>query len=241
MDFIEGLPKSQGKDSILVVVDRLSKYAHFIGLKHNYTAHLVALVFVKEIVRLHGFPSSIVSDRDKVFLSHFWCELFKLQGTQLKGSTTYHPLSDGQTKVVNKTLETYLRCFINGNPKTWMDWLPWAECSYNTSRHSSTKVTPFLAAYGRHPPHLSRMGDRNSVVGTLDEMLCERHAILDELKFKLLRAQQIMKHNDDKHHREVTFVVGDWVLLKLQPYRQRSLAKKFNEKLAPRFYGPIRS
>lgn len=119
LDFMEGLPRSQGVDTILVVVDRLSKYAHFIGLSHPFTAPSVASAFVRDIVRLYGFPSTIVSDRDQIFMSLFWQELFRAQGTALLRRIAYHPQTDGQTEVVNKTLESYLRCFIQGKPRSW--------------------------------------------------------------------------------------------------------------------------
>lgn len=237
MDFIEALPKSNGMDTILVVVDRLSKFAHFLPLKHSFTAAKVATAFVKDIVRLHGFPESIVSDRDKIFMILFWKELFRLQGTVLKKSTAYHPQTDGQSEVVNKTLETYLRCFVQGRPHKWIKWVPWVELWYNTSYHASSKYTPFKILYGRDPPRISRYSAGQTAVSTLDEQLAARNVVLDDLKFNLLLAQQKMKKQEDKKRTDVQIEEGTFVFLKLQPYRQQSLARRPYEKLAPRFYG----
>jgi hypothetical protein len=127
MDFITGLPKSGNKLVIMVVVDRLSKYSHLCALQHLFTASTVAQIFMDQVFKIHGMPHSIVSDRDPTFISNFWQELFKIQGTQLHLSTSYHPQTDVQTEVVNKCLETYLRCFTSKNQNQWAQWLPLVE------------------------------------------------------------------------------------------------------------------
>ena len=127
MDFITGLPKSMEKDVIFVVVDRLRKYAHFMALSHPFTAVEVAQTYLDNVFKLHGWPWSIVSDRDSIFLSLFWKSLYSLDGTEFLMSSAYHPQTDGQSEVVNRCLETYLRCMCGDHPKEWSLWLPLAE------------------------------------------------------------------------------------------------------------------
>jgi hypothetical protein len=121
IDFIEGLPKVAGMSVILTVVDRFSKYAHFIPLGHPYTAASVARAFFDGIVRLHGFPPSIVSDRDPVFTGNVWRDLFGLAGVKLRMSAAFHPQTDGQSEVVNKVIAMYLRCVTGDRPRSWVD------------------------------------------------------------------------------------------------------------------------
>jgi hypothetical protein len=123
MDFIEGLPISEGKDKILVIVDRLTKYAHFMRVRKTDSAKQIAEVFCKNIYKLHGFPKVIVSDRDAKFKGNVWREFCKQIGTSLNMSLAYHPQTDGQTKIVNKCLETYLRCFAIDKQNKWLQWL----------------------------------------------------------------------------------------------------------------------
>ena len=158
MDFNYALPNSFGKTVIFVVVDRLSKEAHFIALSHPYSAASVAQAFLDNVYKLHGFPRSIVSDRDAVFLSEFWQELFKLQACSLNMSTAYHPQSDGQTEVVNRCVETYLRCMTSDKPTMWSKWLPLAEFWYNTNFHT------YEVVYGQSPPmHLPYLPGESKV------------------------------------------------------------------------------
>jgi hypothetical protein len=117
MDFIEGLPLSEGFNVILVIVDRFTKYAHFIPIRHPFSATTIAKAVFDNVVKLHGLTKTIVSDRDKVFTRTFWKELFSLMGTQLMMSFAYLPQIDGQIERVNQCLEMYLRCAAYETPK----------------------------------------------------------------------------------------------------------------------------
>ncbi|GJS15894.1 retrotransposable element Tf2 [Tanacetum coccineum] len=201
MDFIEGLPKSQGKNVIFVVVDRLSKYAHFIALSHPFTAHQVA----------------------QAFLGNFWTELFKLLQVQLLRSTSYHPRTDGQTEVVNRCLEGYLRCMTDEHPKEWAKWLSLAELWYNSNFHTTTQSTPFEIVYGIPLPiHVSYLGGL-SKVEHVDRNLKAREEAILTVKFHLIRAQNRMKQQAYQRRTERSFEIGDWVLLKLQSHRQNGM------------------
>ena len=146
---------------------------------------------------------------------------------------------DGQTEVVNCCLSTYLSCFVGMKPKSWPQWLNWAEFWYNTNYHASTKTTPFKALYGRDPPTILRGDSPGSGVEELNQMIQERNLMLDEIRDQLLKAQNRMKTQVDKHRRELELAVGEKVFLKIQPYRLRTLAQRQNQKLSPRFYGPF--
>jgi hypothetical protein len=163
MDFIEGLPKVGGKAIILTVIDRFSKYTHFIALGHPYIASSVARAFFDDVVRLHEFPSSIVSDRDPVFTGHVWRDLFKLAGVKLRLSMAFHPQTDGQSEVVNKVIAMYLRYVTGDRPRAWVAWLPWAEYCYNTSFHIALRATPLRGGLRSTPSgHLALQARDNT-------------------------------------------------------------------------------
>lgn len=240
LDFIEGLPKSYHYDTILVVIDKLTKYGHFIPLKHPFSANSIAKLFLDNVYRLHGLPQVIISDRDKVFTSAFWTRLFKLADTTLNLSSSYHPQTDGQTVRLNQCLETYLRCLVHANPHKWSAWLPQAEFWYNTNFHSSLGRSPFEVLYGHKPRHFGIQNSLQPAVTDVDHWLHERQLMLPIFRQHLERAQQRMRAQADKKRQERQFLVGDSVYLKLQPYIQTSVAQRSSQKLSFRYFGPFK-
>ena len=150
MDFVVGLPRSpRGRDTIWVVVDRLSKVAHFIPIRSTSTAGDLAPIYMREIVRLHGVPRTIVSDRDAKFVSKLWDSLQKALGTTLRTVTAFHSQTDGQSERTIQTLEDMLRSCVLSWKWSWEDHLPLVEVSYNNSYHSSIRCAPYEALYGK--------------------------------------------------------------------------------------------
>jgi transposase InsO family protein len=164
MDFIVSLPRTRTSyDSIWVVVDRLTKAAHFIPVKTTYNSAVLAKLYMARIVCLHGIPKNIVLDRGTQFTSHFWQQLHEALGTHLKFSSAYHPQTDGQTKRTNQILEDMLRACALQDKIGWDKRLPYAEFSYNNSYQASLNMSPFEALYGRiyrTPLHWDQPGER---------------------------------------------------------------------------------
>lgn len=237
IDFISGLPKSKGRDSILVVIDRYTKFAQFFALTHPYDATIISQVFLNNVCKLHELPSSYVSDRDPIFLSTFWRELFKSLQVQLKPSTAYHPQTDGQSEKLNKCVEAYLRCMTGHKPSEWSKWLSLAEFWYNSNFQSAIGMTPFKALYGYEPPQPSFELIAQSKSVEVDQMLRDRQLMSKVLHDNLTKAQNRMKHYADAKRRKENFEICDWVFLKLQPYCQTSGAVRRNLKLSARFFG----
>ena len=241
MDFVLGLPRTKkGRDSIFVVVDRFSKMAHFIPCHKTDDASIVAELFFREIIRLHGIPKTIVSDRDAKFLSHFWRSLWNKLGTKLLFSTTCHPQTDGQTEVVNRTLSTMLRAVLDKNLRRWEDCLPHVEFAYNHATHSSTKMCPFQIVYGyipRAPIDLISLNAANAPHVDASAHVEQMITIHEQTKQNIAATNTKNQVAGSKGRKHVTFEPGDMVWLHLRKDRFPTLRRS---KLMPRAAGPFK-
>ena len=183
MDFIVDLPAFEGHDSVLVVVDRFSKMAHFLPCSKDIDAAGTAKLFLDQVFKLHGFPETIISDRGSVFTSKFWSRLLELCGVKRKLSTSYHPQIDGQTERINQILEQYLRAYCDYQQDNWCPLLSMAEFAYNNAIQASSKQTPFFANYGYHP-HF----DSSTIVDTQVPAAENQATLLREVHSKLKKS-----------------------------------------------------
>ena len=236
MDFIVKLPTTpRGHDTVLTVVDLLTKQVHFIAMREASSAKDVADLFFSNIVRHHGLPKAIVSDRDRRFASQFWQALFKSCGTDLRMSTAYHPQSDGQTERFNRTLEEALRSYVGHDQTTWDDYLVPLEIAFNSAPANSTTMTPWFFNHGYHPRLPIHAGDTAVPAVTqftqrLDQRIAYATGCLQQAKAR-------QKSNADRRRRDLQFSVGQMVRLNLQ---HLDLPGCPSRKLSPRFSHPLR-
>ncbi|KAK1595953.1 hypothetical protein QYE76_059200 [Lolium multiflorum] len=241
MDFVLGLPRTKhGHDSIFVVVDRFSKMAHFIPCHKSDDASHIASLFFREVVRLHGIPASIVSDRDVKFMSYLWKSLMAKFGVKLLFSSSSHPQTDGQTEVVNRSLSTLLRTLVKKNLKSWEDCLPHAEFAYNRAKHSTTLRSPFMIVYGFEPPtalDILPLPLHQRINMDFDERTTAMKKLHEETRATIQDhvLRQATRINAKKKER--VFEEGDLVWVHL---RKERFPQERNSKLKPRGDGPFK-
>ena len=238
MDFVTGLPKIRNHDAIWVIVDRFTKTAHFLPISIHFSPDKLAEIYIKEIVRLHGTPKNIISDRDPRFTSNFWKALHEALGTKLRFSTAYHPQTDGQTERTIQTLEDMLRACVLDFKGSWDQFLPLAEFAYNNSYHSSIQMAPYEALYGRKcqsPLCWTELSERQLFGPDIVDQTTEQIKLI---KQRLLAAQSRQKSYADKRRKPLEFEVGDHVFMKVSPVTGIGRALKV-KKLSPRYIGPF--
>ena len=240
LDFVLGLPRTRRQfDAILVIVDRFSKMAHFIACSKTVDAAHTAHLFFNEVVRLHGVPRSIISDRDVRFTSNFWRTLWRLMGTTLQFLTAFHPQTDGQTEVTNRSLGNLMRCLIQEHTATWDELLPRAEFAYNASQHRVTVYSPFQVNTRRVPNllvdliHLPTAGTHSHEASTYATDLAELHRHVHD---KITAYNAKLKTSIDAHRRPCEIQEGSMVMVQL--CRERYAAERAH-KLHPHADGPF--
>ncbi|GJT79791.1 putative reverse transcriptase domain-containing protein [Tanacetum coccineum] len=224
LDFIMKLPRSKSRhDTIWVIVDRLTKSAHFLATREDYSIEKLARLYIDEIVERHGVPVSIISDRDRRFTSRFWQTLQKALGKRLDMSTAYHPQTDGQSERTIQTLEDMLRARVIDFGGSWDVHLPLAEFSYNNSYHSSIRCAPFEAPYRRKCRSSvlwAKIGESRLIGPELVQETIDKVVLI---KKKLKAARDLQKSYVDNRRKPLEFEVGvtEGVALERRAYRLR--------------------
>ncbi|GJZ32519.1 putative reverse transcriptase domain-containing protein [Tanacetum coccineum] len=240
MDFITKLPKSsQGLDTIWVIVDQLTKSAHFLPIRDNDPLDKLARLHLNRIVARHEIPVSIICDRDGRFTSNFWKSFQKALGTDISMSTAYHPETDGQSERTIQTLEDMLRACVIDFGKGWVKHLPLAEFSYNNSYHASIKAAPYEALYGRKfrsPVCWAEVGEAQL---TGPELIQETMKKIVLIKQRMQAAQDLQKSYADRKRKPMEYEVGDRVMLKVLPWKGVVIFGK-RGKLNPRYVRPFK-
>ena len=236
LDWITDLPPSNYHDAILVVVDRLTKQALFIPTTKSLPASDVASLFLQHVVRVHGIPESIVSDRDPIFTSHFWGRLLDLMQMKANRSTAFHPQTDGQTERLNSVLEQYLRIHTDYQQTDWAGLLPMAEFSYNNSKHSATTMSPFFANYGYHPRMSLLPTSSDSLVPAADSYIDRLHTAHVTLQRELLKARNAMELSANRKRRPAPDLIPGQLVWLL---RRNVATTRPSSKLDVRRLGPF--
>ena len=238
MDFVVGLPLTGRKhDLVWVVVDRLTKLAHFLPVRTDYSLDKLAELYIKEIVRLHGIPVSIISDRDPRFILRFWGKLQEAMGTRLNFSTAFHPQTDGQSERVIKILEDMLRSCAIDYEGSWDRHIPLVEFVYNNSFQSSIGMAPYEALYGRKcrtPLCWTELSERK-VIGP--DLIQDTEEKVKMIRERLKVATDRQKSYTDMKRKDIRYEVGEKVFLKVSPWKKVMRFRK-KGKLSPRFIGP---
>lgn len=241
IDFILGLPTTFHRhDSIFVVVDRFSKMAYFIPCSKTNDASHIAKLYFQNVVSHRGVPKTIVSDRDVKFTSYFWKTLWILMGTRLLFSAAYHPQTDGQTEVVNRSLGNLLRCLVGDRKSTWDLLLPHAQLSYNNSKNRSTGMSPNEIVHGYNAPvplDLAPLPPSYKTSQFAQSFAQHIHDLHAHIRATLTSQYDAYQTHANQSRRASHFNVGDQVLVRLVPERMPSGTVK---KLAPRRVGPFR-
>lgn len=240
MDFVGPLPKTaRGFDSITVFVDKLTKQVHFVASHTTDSAPQVARIFFDHVFHLHGMPTTIVSDRDTKFTSHFWKELSQLMDVHLAISTAFHPQTDGQTERTNRTLIAMLRNFIDQCQTNWDLLLAAAKFAINNATNTSTGATPFFLNSGHHPHvPLSLLTPAPGPNPAANDFVQTQSDALILAKESLATAQERQAANADTSRQDHSFQVGDQVLLNLADITLPANRTHRSQKLLPRFGGP---